>query len=136
MTVAAEEDAERTAKLVGREVVAITKTRSATATPVAEVQFTAAVVEAAIVELGMLQKPKLMPAMVEPPPPTTRLVVLAVPVTPTCVVVALTRVVSPVTFKVPVAVTLATLVRLPENKALPCTEKTCAGVAVPIPTVL
>ena len=50
--------------------------------------------------------------------------------------VAFPRVVSPVTFKVPVAVMLATLVRFPEIRALPCTEKTCAGVAVPMPTVL
>ena len=106
-------------KLVARELVAITNTLSPDLSPVALVQSTATVDDAAMVVTGILQKPKMRPAIVEPFPPTTRLVVLAVPVTPICVVVALTSVVSPVTFKVPVAVTLATLVRLPEIRALP-----------------
>ncbi len=39
----------------------------------------------------------------------------------------------PKTVSVPVAVILATEVRFPEIKALPCTPKLCDGVVLPIP---
>ena len=44
------------------------------------------------------------------------------------------RVVSPETFKVPVAVIFATLEMFPEIRALPWTDNFCDGDVVPMPT--
>ena len=49
------------------------------------------------------------------------------------VVEALVRVVTPVTFKVPVAVIFATLEIFPDKKTFPCTESSWEGEVVPIP---
>ena len=46
---------------------------------------------------------------------------------------ALVSVVSPVTLRVPVALIFAAKI-LPEKNAFPCTERSCEGEVVPIPT--
>lgn len=76
----------------GRELVAITNTRSLVLMPVAATQSAKAVeVAFTVTAVVILQKPVIMPPMVVPLPPTTRFVVLAIVVTDSDVVVAFTE---------------------------------------------
>ena len=121
MVSAAEDEADKRMRLVGRELVAITKTLSLVLTPVAEVQFTALVVEAVIVPLERLQKPNTTPAMVEPFPPTTRLVVLAVPLT--------SNEVPGVAVRTPTLFAFGSTTKVSESKLIPAWLKVTVVVA-------
>src|SRR3989344_513093 len=83
MTVAAFDDAAWMTKLLGIELVAVTKTRSPEATPVAPEQLTMPVEDAVMFALSVLQTPLTICVMVVPLEPTlTPPVAVVTPVTP------------------------------------------------------